>query len=272
MASAAAAVAQPAPPPVGNPAAAATVPPAPTDDTRPLVSPKDWIPAVASLITLAGVLIGLLYNARVAARSLAITGWQKANEAEIKEINERLNNFYGKLTLILARDHVFAQSVRSRQKDGYRLLVSLFDPAWKEGLAPGDAALVDQACLAAKELDELITANLAMIDRTMFKHFLAAATHFRVLHLAHAGELGADGAAFEGYVYPRSFDSIVNLKVNSLIDRRAKLVTNFSSFNGIAGEVAVPSTQEYELIWFPDPDARLERLFRPTQAPSPPER
>lgn len=87
--------------------------------------------------------------------------------------------------------------------------------------------MIGQVCLAAKELDELIVANLAMIDRTMLRYFIAAIAHSRVLHQAYEGKLGQDADAFKRYVYPKSFDSVVSLKRNSLINRRAYLIIIF---------------------------------------------
>ena len=98
-------------------------------------------------------------------------------------------------------------------------------------MSAADEALVAQVCNAAKELDELITNNLALLDLSVVEYFIRASAHFRVLYLAYENRLGDDSVPFENYVYPKSFDSIINLQVTRLVDRKAQLKSQFSSFH-----------------------------------------
>jgi hypothetical protein len=222
---------------------------------------KDWATILAPLVTLVAIICTYI----AARRGIVSTGRQKANEAELKVIDEKLNTLYGPLIHILARDHTFAQDLRERQRKvdpNYRMLSSLFKQGWKDGLSPGDRALVEEVCQAANELDELILKNLGMVDAEVRKYFVRAAAHFRILRLANNGSLGHELAEFEKYVYPIPFSFIVRLEVDRLLARKDQLLRNFSGNNQHMPKITIdPNDERYKLDRWPDPDGRLTALL-----------
>ena len=225
---------------------------------------KDMAPVIAACITGLVSLIVLGGTGLIAFISLRAGTWQKANEAEVKEIDEKLNKFYGRFMHSLGRTHLFAQDVRSKQPDpkNYRLLVQLFDAKWKDDLSAADKALVTQIVEAAEANDALISENLGMADPMLIPYFVCASAHFRILKLAGKGELGKDSKPFESYVYPKALDHVVNLEVTRLVTRREKLLANLSKNHGAMPKLQIPLKEEkYKLVLPPDPDGRLLNIL-----------
>lgn len=220
----------------------------------------DWR-IVAALIAFAGVIITQIITYNLSKSNLSAEGNQSRNLAEIKKIDDLLNNFYGKIILYLARTHLFAQDLRQRQPEGYRMLTSLFDKTWKANLSNADKAIVEQVCVAAEELDSLISDNLGYVDDSMLEYFVHASAHFRILSLAYQDRLGEDPTPWTLYVYPKPFDPIIRMKCEKLRSRKQLLQASLSKFHEPEPDLRIPDDEKYLLQKLPDPDGRLSFLL-----------
>jgi hypothetical protein len=189
-------------------------------------------------------------------RANTATLWQKANEVELRSIEEKLGNFYSPIMTRLQADHMLAQDIRSRQPKGYRLLTSLFDRNWLANLPKGDQRLVALICEHAGKLEELII-NAGSVDPVLIPYFSRAVAHFRILRLAYEGVLGNDPKRFELYVYPRALDHILILEIKRLRSRVVALRAEPSGAPGPIAPLIVPKDEKYALDPWPDPDGRI---------------
>jgi len=236
-----------------------------SDDGHP---PSIWPPIVgpifAAMLAFLGAWLGLKFSQHNTDKTIrsslsanTATLWQKANEIELRSIEEKLGNFYGPIMTRLQADHMLAQDIRSRQPKGYRLLTSLFDRNWLANLPKGDQRLVALICEHAEKLEETIT-NAGSVDPVLIPYFSRAVAHFRILRLAYEGVLGNDPKRFELYVYPRALDHILILEIKRLRLRMAALRAEPSGAPGSIAPLIVPNEEKYALDppW-PDPDGRL---------------
>jgi hypothetical protein len=150
------------------------------------------------------------------------TNWQKANETELRSIEEKLEKFYGPLMKRLQADHLLAQDIRKRQPQGYRLLMYLFNPEWVASLSEGDKKLVATICEHAVKLEQIII-NAGSVDPLLIPYFSRAVAHFRILGLAHQQLLGSNFELFKRYVYPKALDKILILEIRRLSARAEEL-------------------------------------------------
>jgi len=94
-----------------------------------LPSFKDWAPTIGAIIAALITFVGVIYTVN---RSVASSGFQRANEAEIKDIDAKLH-VYGRLIHLLARDHMFAQDLRERQRKKIKTIACWFICSMKSG-------------------------------------------------------------------------------------------------------------------------------------------
>ncbi len=214
-----------------------------------------------AIIALLGVIFVQIVTFQRSTRNLRSTISKERNLEEIKQIDLLLNDFFGKLTLVLGRDHIFAQHLRVTRPDDYRLLISLFKEGWLEGLSASERALVHQVCTAAQELDQLITDHLGELEPSIIEYFVQASAHFRVLHLAYKGDLGDDQELWAKFVYPKGFDAVVHEKMRQLRQRRTKLVREIDGEHPPMEELSLGTGEYYKLDEVPDSDGRYTRLL-----------
>lgn len=244
-------------------------PTAPIRIELPNASPQPrwtyWVPSILSgLLTLLGAWLGLRIAQRNttqlvsgAIKANEATNWQKANETELRSIEERLEKFYGPFITRLQADHLLAQDIRSRQPEGYRLLMYLFKPEWVASLSEGDKKLVAVICEHAAKLEEMII-NAGSVDPLLIPYFSRAVAHFRILGLAHQQLLGSNFELFERYVYPKQLDKILILEIRRLSARAEELRANPASPLKPIKPLIIPNTSVYKLDYWPDPDNRFE--------------
>jgi hypothetical protein len=143
-----------------------------------LPSLKDWAPTIGAIIAALITFVGVIYTVN---RSVASSGFQRANEAEIKDIDAKLH-VYGRLIHLLARDHMFAQDLRERQRKkdkNYRMLVYLFNEEWRRSLSDWDSALVEEVCGAAAGIAAAgRLGSAANAARVSLKQIVASASGF----------------------------------------------------------------------------------------------
>lgn len=225
-----------------------------------------WVPVVgpmiSGLLAFAGAWLGLRIAQRNTLQTVQATQktseaamWQKANETELRDIQEKLDKFYGPFTIRLKTGLQLARDIRSRQPEGYRMLVKLFDPIWLPSLSAGDRKLVQLVCENAGILERLIAENVGSMDKELIEYFSRASAHFRILRLAYERELGDDPKPFKSYVYPRQLDSVLDIEMNRLNRRVADLRANPGAAPGPMPALIIP--KEHELPPWPIPDHLL---------------
>jgi hypothetical protein len=179
--------------------------------------------------------------------------WQKANETELKDIQSKLDSFYGPFLQLSGMNSLLALEFRDRQpnKDTFRLLKSVFDKEWLASLSDGDKTIVREICNNASLLETFLKDKAAMVDAKVLPYIFRASAHFRILHLAYKGELGTDPSSFLRYVYPQQLDKVLELEVERLQRRSALLRANPAASPGPLEQLNIPT--ELELPAWPAP-------------------
>jgi hypothetical protein len=194
--------------------------------------PSDFMPVVGAIISgilaFAGVMLGLRFGARnteMQIRAAQTTSdaalWQRANEDELRDIQSKLDSFFFPFVQLSEANRQFAQDIRSRQPDPgtYRLLMKLFDKMWLVSLPDGDKKLVELVCENAEVLERFIADRAGILDAQLLPYLSRASAHFRILQLAHRGELGSDASRFDKYVYPQQLEGVLGLEIERLRQR-----------------------------------------------------
>jgi hypothetical protein len=167
--------------------------------------------------------------------------WRDANQKEIEQLEALLRTFHMPYLVRAEANNNMAQDLRNRFGDpNYRMLIKLFDPTWLNGLPKGDKALVDEVCRTGMELRKFIEDNSGGVDSKLADHLARASTHFRVLSLAHDGQLGTDPKPFTHYVYPRQLDRAIEADRKRILRRLAALRAGPSENHGIIAPLSLP--------------------------------
>ncbi len=222
-------------------AAASTVP---TGVSTPAASgwePRDYLALISAVTTIIALLVSYFVSSRTLQASLSNTEasiWQKANEAEMKSIQDQLDGFFGpfmqlsKMNLLLYRD------LRDRQPDSgtFLLIEKLFDREWLNGLPQGQRAIVGELAANARVLREFIAERARMVNLKVQPYLSRVSAHYRMIELAYEGKLGDDAALFvQRYVFPVQIDEILNLEV-------ARLEARLNLLRANPGKTPPPST------------------------------
>jgi hypothetical protein len=219
-------------------------------------------PVFSSFLAFAGAWFGLKIASRntkdtiaTAQKTNEATLWQKANEIELRSLQDRLDKFYIPLSILLKTDHQFAQDLRCRQPDKYRLLVSLFDPQWLSSLSTGDQTLVRLICEQGRILEAFIKENAGGTDRELIPYLSRATAHFKILQLAYKRELGDSLGTFGAYAYPKQLDHVLEIVKDQLASRIAELRASPYAPPGPMKPLVIPP--ELNLDPWVDPDDRM---------------
>jgi hypothetical protein len=193
--------------------------------------PRDYAAILSAVTAIVAVIIGYLtarHTLAVARSNSDAAIWQKANELELKDIQMRLDGFYGPFRHSSQVNMLMNRDLRSRQNDERFLLIEkLFDQAWRNNLSAGELALLAEIASKAKELREFIAAHLGMMEEKVLPYLARASAHYRMIELAYDNKLGTDPKPFvERYVFPRQIDDVLRLEVERLERRRAILMAN----------------------------------------------
>jgi hypothetical protein len=216
-------------------------------------SGQSWLATYGSLIgsflALAGVLWSLNVTTRNANSATRTTQqinqasiWQKANEAELKDIQTRLDGFYMPYVLLSRANKVLADDVKFRQPkpDDHRLLVQLFNKEWRDSLSAADRKIVEIVCKNADVLRTLIVDKSGLVSGIVLEYLSRASVHYHLLSLAFNNELGDDSSRFAKYVYPRQLNEVLELEIERLNDRAQQLRHDPSGRHDPAAPLVIP--------------------------------
>lgn len=211
-----------------------------------------WGPVIAAFASF----VAAIATAIVSYNAINRTLWQKTNENEAAEITQKLDHFYGPFFLLAEENLIFANELRSRANDPskFRLLVSLATRNWQRHLSPFEKGLVAELCKNAETLDNMIHANLGLVNEKLRDYFALASAHYRMLVKAGRGELGNDPTVVEPYVYPRALLPVMKLEESRLKARRQYLREQPTKPPPVIPELQIPEEPEYQLPKnLPDP-------------------
>jgi hypothetical protein len=185
------------------------------------------------------VLVVALTNTRITVNASLRTATdlvhQKANEAELANIQDRLNEFYGPYLQRSEENRRLAEELKSLQPEPatFRLLLALQDEGWRSSLAGTDRTLVDEIVANGEALRDLLRSKAGLAEAGLQDLFAQAATHFTFLSLSNAGRLN-DPSRFVPYVYPRQLDGALRAAIERLEARAVLLRAEPAKSHGTA--------------------------------------
>lgn len=221
-----------------SPSAPIKAPAAPVPPPSPPAAPPVWlVPLISAVSGLIGAFIGGYFATRNAKAAIV----QKTNELEIASIDSRLGDFVAPFEQLSAENLRLSRELKRRHGgDAFRTLLALLDPDWKDGISPGDRALVDALVENGTALRGMILAHGGAVSPAIRDHMAAAAMHFRMLSLAYQGSLDPDPAWYQDYVYPRQLDGVIALERDRLEARRELLRSKPDIAHSTIGELEIP--------------------------------
>ncbi|MGY3615627.1 hypothetical protein [Bradyrhizobium sp. USDA 10063] len=213
-------------------------------------SAKDYATVISPVGSALVGIVALIVSARMTTKTLRTsqlnneaTIWQKANELEVKEIQEKLDRFYGPYAQMSGTNALLSRDLRSKQSDSTRFLLieKLFDCEWLASLPDDQKALVDELVSNAATLRNFIADNAKMVDLKLQPYLSRVSAHYRILELAHAGKLGTDSKPYVAkYVFPVQIEKVLALEVERLERRKQLLRSHPSKQPPIIEELAIP--------------------------------
>jgi hypothetical protein len=185
-------------------------------------------PMLSGIASAVASAIVALIGVRMALRNTVATLYQKSNEAEVKELQARLNEFYGPFNQISRENELISREFRDRHKrddPNFRTLIALLDEQWRIALDKSDKALLDRMMQNGTDLRKLIRDKSGLVDVKIVPILAKAAAHFAILEMASKGELENLPSRFDTYVYPRELDPAITKEIDRLNGRIQALLT-----------------------------------------------
>ncbi|MCK1593340.1 hypothetical protein [Bradyrhizobium sp. 164] len=211
---------------------------------------KDYATVISPLGSAAVGIVALIVSAVMTTKTLRVsqlnneaTIWQKANELEVKEIQDKLDRFYGPYSQMSGTNALLSRDLRSRQQDSstFLLIEKLFDKSWLESLPTDQKALVGELVTNAGNMRKFILDNAKMADAKIQPYLSRVCAHYRILELAHAGQLGTDPKPYVSkYVFPIQIEKVLALEVARLESRKQHLRSQPSKQPPMIGELLIP--------------------------------
>lgn len=179
-------------------------------------------PVLSAIVSALTSAVVALIGVGMALRNTTATLYQKSNEAEVKELQTRLTEFYGPFDQISKENDLISREFRQRHSQGndaFRTLISLLDQKWRDELDQSDRALLEKIIQNGKDLRELIRSKSGLVDTQIAPILAKAAAHFSVLEMAASGQLQNQPERFAAYVYPRELDPAIAREITRLNER-----------------------------------------------------
>lgn len=233
--------------------------------------PKDWLGLVSALGTIVALGVSYAVSNRTLKASRYATDaaiWQKANEAELKAIQDQLDNFFAPLMQRSDLNSMLSRDLRDRQPNSTKfiLLESLMNPAWRKALPSGEAALVGELVANAKDIRAFIGDHGA-VNEKLIPYLARASAHYRILELADTGALGDDPEPWKAYVYPRVVDQVLRLEMDRLKRRAILLRENPGKAPPMPEELVIPKDLDLQ-PWVDPPREARPGLTAPLDGPA----
>ena len=225
---------------------------------------RDWGPAIGGLLGLLGALAAVYFGMKNNKAAM----WQKTNEIELKDIQEKLDRFFGPYLHMSEANKLLAIEFVTRQpkEPRFALIRHIFDKRWLAGLSAGDAGLIRVICENAERLEVFIRENTGLIDKKLLEYFSRASVHFRILSLAYKGELGSDPTNFIPYMYPIQLDYVLDLEIDRL-ETRCKVLRSNPASPGQIPPLIIPDEEKYRLKPWPSREPSGPEKSSPEIAP-----
>ncbi|WP_027581477.1 hypothetical protein [Bradyrhizobium sp. Ai1a-2] len=211
---------------------------------------KDFATVISPVGSALVGIVALIVSSKMTKRTLRVsqlnneaTIWQKANELEVKEIQDKLDRFYGPFARMSGTNALLARDLRSRQQDSstFLLIEKLFDRTWLDGLPQDQKTLVTELVRNASELRKFIEDNAKMVDSKLQPYLSRSCAHYRIVELAHCGKLGDDPKPYVSkYVFPIQTEKVLNLEIARLENRKSLLRSRPNSPPPVTDELIIP--------------------------------
>lgn len=192
------------------------------EQAEPFRTAKEDKPALVAILTgpFGGGIAGAIaagFGVLIAHLTGRSTLRQKSNEAEMKEIQERLNSFYGPFKIRSVENKLIASEFRQKQGGPeFRTLIALLDPQWKTNLSNADQSLLKKMIENGTTLRGLIQEKSGHVYGALMPKLAEAATHFTMLEMAYNDQLDNTPDRFSAYVYPRELDEQIDEEIKYL--------------------------------------------------------
>lgn len=233
-------------------------------------SAKDVLPPtvtlVGTILTIGVAIYTLRTNARNTQESLRHTAEsvrnsresmiQEVNEAEMTELERKLDGFYGPYLHLSETNATLAHELKARQnKSGkdFRTLLALLDPREKAALSENDKAIIAEIISIDGALQKLIEEKAGLLEDEVQRYLWRADAHFRIIRLAHEGKLSGEPDRFVHYVYPLAVDNVLREEVKRLRARHEKLRRAPTTEHEPIAPLIIPKENAFELPVWPPP-------------------
>jgi hypothetical protein len=182
--------------------------------TKTPENPINWPTVITSLLA---AVLGAGGAYFVAKRTLT----QNSNAAELKDLQAKLDAFYGPYLQRSEENKLLADEVKSRQDNpnDFRTLTLLLDPDWRSRLTISDQTIVGEIVRNDRDLNSLIREKAGMVDEQVLVYLVRASAHFRMMDLAYRKKLENRPDRFGNYIYPRQLDGVLKLEMDRLRQR-----------------------------------------------------
>jgi len=177
---------------------------------------KDSLPSIISLIAVLVSFFAVWSSQTHNKRTLI----QKAREDDIRDIQEKLNSFYGPFRQLLTTSRNLYRLFSLGKPHDFRTLVALIEGKVFHG---NDAVLLREIVDVTQKIDRLIMEKSGLIDESLQPLMAQASTHFRLMLLASKGELHGDTDRFTEDVFPRELGQKIDAEIERLRSRRDQL-------------------------------------------------
>src|SRR5690606_29918636 len=142
-----------------------------------------------------------LFAAYWSYKGVGATLAQTINEAEVKQLQEKLDTFYGPYIQLSESNRLLIEELRSRQArpEQFRTLVELIKPDWRTRFDRSDQIIIEEIVRNDTRLRKLIHDKSGLVDASVVPYLARASAHFRIVKLAFDGKLANDPQRFDRY-------------------------------------------------------------------------
>ena len=177
-------------------------------------SAKELVTSIGSMTGVLAVIVSaatIWVNRKMSLRSLT----QKANEEKARNLQERLDKFYGPLIQFRNQSRLLYKAFKGRQPDpaNFRTLTALLSG---KNFDNNDKVLLDEIIKIGKDTETLIKQSSGLVDEDLQEILGKATTHYLVLRLAYEKLLQGDVDQFQEYVFPNELDHAIKQKIESI--------------------------------------------------------